>query len=76
MGVQFLLLGRADGTRRGIEAHPSGCWTKMMTARGWPHGPLVKCVCSALAAQVHGFVSWVWTYTTRQLCCGGIPRTK
>ena len=44
--------------------------------RGWPGGIVVKFVCSTSAAQVHRLGSQVWTYTTHQPCCGGIPHTK
>ena len=42
-----------------------------------PCDPVVGFPCSALAAQVHQFRSWVWTYTPLiKPCCGSVPHRR
>ena len=48
----------------------------MELVRGRPHGLVVKFVCSTLVAQIHGFGSPAWTYTTPQPCYGTNPHIK
>ena len=59
-----------------VIAVPQGCiYLQPLKAAAWE--PVLHCsMCSTLAAQVCGFRSQAWTYSTHQPYCGVIPHTK
>ena len=65
------MAGRFTGTVAG-----RGRGSKYVTPQGQPHGMWLSSACSASTAQVCGFESQAWTYTTFQPCCGGNPHIK